>query len=913
MSDYSDIVNSYKDMSVSELGGSLLQRKGEIADKQRKRDKKDMRIQQALGVLLAGQGLMKNAFKRRQKELANQQTLDLLTAESDSKQIQNLSTIYNYTPVGYNSLEEFTKEINPETNKAYTVQENSDRFFRNLDNNQGFTSKISPLIDQQLQFSDQKNMQTDNRRAYNIVQETAARSLFEQMITNDNHIKYLNGLEKFINKDNLSRDDVLKESFKLDKGRYSQYLRQKYARKEAEFSSQGMLGAFGGFIKSLGNDQAANGNLNLFKKLKPEDLNTPELRDVLDNLNVRGIVLEAVDKGLQSARQSPERYLNMVNGKKYEDLRTNMSAVVLKSLARDVDNDRVFQRYGLLSYIDDGVFDDVQKDITDNDEVRIEFEKRATALSLRFKNDKQFALEVIKNAGAAGIGFDKSKTADFIKQLENDEFRNKFAVLAVLQAGSYDEGWVFGDNKFYGAEDPLASLGMERTDRQSSSTNLGYNDQQSADKLNPVLNPMFNLKTGESTKDYAKLSPQGKDNAWYSMAKRVLESNKGTEADKLQALEDLNNITPNPRNVPVLEYLEIKEQEKTSTVMRDEDGLVSLPDQSIRKGALGTLQSLPKFELESSIKSLNKSLEQLNNKEGRYKNMSVNQITRQKNNIEAQLKNYEQALAYKQPEEISRREQTRLSKVYQNKIIELEKELDNSDNLRPSQITKKQKELEDLEIQLDLVNNPNQTSEPEEENTIELDIKKPRAVGKDVTFKAIDTVVNVQGVSDSYKDTSKTFLQYLARAESDYGENANTFNNPQSNATGIFQIIPSKAFFEVQRVINKTDFEPNEETGKEVREYNELLKDQLGIDLATATEADLETPLYSAAFARAYLMRYQPSIPTDPLKMAEYYADAYVKDPDTTQRDKYIRRFLLSNGFIMEGGKQTIKSLLDFN
>ena len=454
---------------------------------------------------------------------------------------------------------------------------------------------------------------------------------------------------------------------------------------------------------------------------------------------------------------------------------------------------------------------------------------------------------------------------------------------------------------------------MERTDRQSSSTNLGYNDQQSADKLNPVLNPMFNLKTGESTKDYAKLSPQGKDNAWYSMAKRVLESNKGTEADKLQALEDLNNITPNPRNVPVLEYLEIKEQEKTSGIIRDEDGLVSLPDQSIRKGALGTLQSLPKFELESSIKSLNKSLEQLNNKEGRYKNMSVNQITRQKNDIEAKLKNYKQALAYKQPEEISRREQTRLSKVYQNKIIELEKELDNSDNLRPSQITKKQKELEDLEIQLDLVNNPNQTSEPEEENTIELDIKKPRAVGKDVTFKAIDTVVDVQGVSDSYKNTSKTFLQYLARAESDYGENANTFNNPQSNATGIFQIIPSKAFFEVQRVINKTDFEPNEETGKEVREYNELLKDQLGIDLATATEADLETPLYSAAFARAYLMRYQPSIPTDPLKMAEYYADAYVKDPDTTQRDKYIRRFLLSNGFIMEGGKQTIKSLLDFN
>ena len=562
MSNYSDIIDNYKNMSVSELGGSLLQRKGEIAEQQRKRDKKDMRVQQALAVLLAGQGLMKNAFKRRQKELANQQTLDLLTAESDSKQIQNLSTIYNYTPVGYNSLEEFTKEINPETGKVYTVQENSDRFFKNLDNNQGFKGKISPLIDQQLQFSDQKTMQKDNPRAYDIVQETAARSLFEQMITNDNHIKYLNGLEKFFNDDGLSREDILKESFKLDKGRYSQYLRQKYAKKESEFSSQGMLSAFCGFIKSLGDEQEAKGNLNLFKKLKPEDLQTPELREVLDSLNVRGIVLEAVDKGLQSARQSPARYLNMVNSKQYEPLRTNMSSVVIKSLARDVDNDTVFERYGLLSYIDDRVFEDLQKDITNNPNRRIEFEKRAAALSLRLKDDKQFALEIIQKAGA-GAGFTASnQTANFIKQLENDEFRNKFAVLAVLQAGAYDPGFRgIGDQEFYGAQDPLASLNMETNDRQTIKSDMGYSEKQAADKLDPVLTPMFNVKTGEATQDYIKLSPRGKDNAWYAMALQVLNSSRGTEADKLQALEDLNNTTPNPLNLPILEYLEVKEKE----------------------------------------------------------------------------------------------------------------------------------------------------------------------------------------------------------------------------------------------------------------------------------------------------------------------------------------------------------------
>ena len=197
MSDYSDIVSNYKNMSVSELGGSLLQRKGEIAEKQRKRDRKDMRIQQALGVLLAGQGLMKNAFKRRQKELANQQTLDLLTVDQDAKQIANLSTILNYNPMGYSSLEDFTKEINPVTGKVYTAKENTTRFFSNPDNKEGYTDKISPLIDQQIKFSSDPDMKISDKRRYDILQEVAAQSIFENMITDNNHVKYLNSLENY--------------------------------------------------------------------------------------------------------------------------------------------------------------------------------------------------------------------------------------------------------------------------------------------------------------------------------------------------------------------------------------------------------------------------------------------------------------------------------------------------------------------------------------------------------------------------------------------------------------------------------------------------------------------------------------------------------------------------------------------
>ena len=188
---------------------------------------------------------------------------------------------------------------------------------------------------------------------------------------------------------------------------------------------------------------------------------------------------------------------------------------------------------------------------------------------------------------------------------------------------------------------------------------------------------------------------------------------------------------------------------------------------------------------------------------------------------------------------------------------------------------------------------------------------KTRAVGENVTQQAINAVVNVQQVSDSVKNASKQFLMEVAKVESDYGENRDTLKNPNSNATGIFQIRPDKAFFEVQRVLNKTDFKPGEETGEAIRQYNELLKKELGIDLSTATVEDLEKPLYSAAFSRAYFMRAVPAIPTDPVAKANYWFDNYVQNDKPETRDTFVRQYLRSNGYLLEALKYTGKSLLN--
>lgn len=372
---YSDIVSKYKDMSVSELGGSLLQRKGEIEEKQRKQGRKDMRMQQALAVLLAGQGLMKNAFKRRQTELTNMQTLDLLNVENDSKEIANLSTILGYKPTGYDSLESFTKEINPATGKPYTASENTNRFFLELDNKEGFIDKISPLIDQQLKFSSDPDMAVTDPRKYNIIQESMAQSVFEKMITDDNHIKFLNGLEDLYVGQGLTRNEILEQSIGLTGKKLEGYKRRKYAKLEAELKNKGLTSSLLDMFKSIGKDSEDQGGINLFKNLKEKDLQNPNLTEVLDTLNLKGLILPSLDEASKAARQSPDRYLNMVNNKKYEPLRLSFTQVTLPELAKEVDNKIAFKKYGLQSYIDKGVMSDLKDDITATPSVEVNFSK----------------------------------------------------------------------------------------------------------------------------------------------------------------------------------------------------------------------------------------------------------------------------------------------------------------------------------------------------------------------------------------------------------------------------------------------------------------------------------------------------------------------------------------------------------
>jgi len=79
---FSDIMSNYKNMSIEELGGSLLQRQSDQAAAAAKRAKKQDRVQQALALMLTGQAIFKGAYNKRSKELDDRMAFDEINNSS---------------------------------------------------------------------------------------------------------------------------------------------------------------------------------------------------------------------------------------------------------------------------------------------------------------------------------------------------------------------------------------------------------------------------------------------------------------------------------------------------------------------------------------------------------------------------------------------------------------------------------------------------------------------------------------------------------------------------------------------------------------------------------------------------------------------------------------------------------------
>ena len=94
------LIANYKDMSMEELGSSLLARQARVRKGIVKGKKKSDRTAKIIAGVLAGQTIFNNAFNSRVKELATNLELDKVNDKAQVERTRKISQVLSYLPTG---------------------------------------------------------------------------------------------------------------------------------------------------------------------------------------------------------------------------------------------------------------------------------------------------------------------------------------------------------------------------------------------------------------------------------------------------------------------------------------------------------------------------------------------------------------------------------------------------------------------------------------------------------------------------------------------------------------------------------------------------------------------------------------------------------------------------------------------
>jgi len=806
---FSDIMSNYQNMSVEELGTSLLDRQAKQQREAAKAAKKNRKIEQALGVLLAGQAVFKGAFKRRQEELKEHKTLDLLNVENDSKKIRGVADVMSVIP------ENYFPDLNAE--------ERTNKFFsdRNLGNQ--FKNKLKPLIDAQLKSVYSNTPDFSATPEYNSILDYGSRQVLLNIFKDNKHDKFYNDLQT-LDPSTKTRDELFKSYLSITGEQLTQQKTRLYKEMENQLRNKsGLIGGVRAILRKISGDKEAQGELGLFSNITEKDIEGANLNEMLDSIDIVGTLMPSIDKAVSMTQLSPTRYRNSAMSQQNKPIRDRISQIDFVDFMDDIAEDRVLDTFGLLSAVDTSKFEKLNRYFVRNSGEKESMITDATALALRFQDDPQFAVDLYKT-----VTGDPKKIKQFASQIRDIEFRNKFALAMTIKAGARP-GWRAGASEYVGTD-----LYMKDLDSQGYDPTLGYNNMTSLIEDPIEIDSSGNFK---ATKDYTQLYKNQKLNIIDKKVDTILNADISQEAKQ----KTIDNLFDN------IDIPEVENQEDY-------------------------------FNYRKSKDLLNQAQMNLSGQQQIQYNKNLQEISRLENILEqgggeifGTIIPTSQANLDRTRDEINFLKQENMNILSSpeagniSKIAQLQKEIDDFEtakeqiryevspnvfNLKQRQINKKKEELTELQA--------NATSPMMKE---EVNVFEPKAVGEDVTRKAIEAI--------TFGDkNATTFLNRIALVESDFGTDKNTFK--QKDSSGIFQIERDGAYAEVIRRLD-----PEADVGGNVRRYNEQLKDSYGIDLSQMSYEDLEQPIIGAAFARAYLLTVPETIPTDLQEQGEYWKKYY--------------------------------------
>lgn len=442
MAEMSEIMSSYQDMSVSELGSSLLQRKEERDKAARKDARKNQNIEKALGLLLAGQAVFKTAYKKREKELNDSLAFELSNNDYQSKEINQLSQIVSTMPTDFGD--------------AKTTDEKTDVFF-NSNSFDAFKQAVQPLIDvkmkQGFRGTDADFLSFQQSVAYDNSLDSAAKEYAREFIKDNNYQKFEADLRGLLNAGDMDRVELFKQGIGLTAHRLTQAEKRNYALIVSEYRKKGnLLGGFKEVLTRIGlrdkektNARAKELGLpedydfNPFSQIDENTLSGPRMTELIDSINLKGMTNRITDQAALLENTPDVSWREQAKRDSNKPLRDEIRDFSLASLDKDITIGNRPIKGKRFNNISRNAFEEAIGDLKSDENFIVDI----TAISLRLKADKDFIKGVWNQT-------DKTESLEeFEKNIRGDAtYRNKVAAVLVISEGAKErEGTanVFGE------------------------------------------------------------------------------------------------------------------------------------------------------------------------------------------------------------------------------------------------------------------------------------------------------------------------------------------------------------------------------------------------------------------------------------------------------------------------------------
>jgi len=433
--DLNAIFESYEDKSIEELGSSLLSRQAAINEKRAKEAKKSKRIGQALAAIGVGQKLFKNAYNKRMKELDKHELFLLSNQENQTKQIQQFGRIMQYMP---------DKEW-AEKNKNLDMDSKVKLYFEEYDG-KGLAEKFTPMIDTLIKQSVGEG-NFDAFKANSDTYDTAFESALHETVKDYLSVDEKTGQAKYLNFEDEMRKlfsmqetdfdavDVFERARNLKTYDLTAAEKSLINQRRQAYRNRGVMNVLKDGLAQVGLRQKDKGGINVFKSIDQTQLAGGNLNDVLNSLELGGLIIGSVDETMGRYRKSYESLSDKVRSD--EDLfaraNANLDSFDTRIRRKNIyDSDNKYKmtvsRGTWRRHVDDIMYDEA------NSAQRDEWVRDIASLSLAFKEDTDFAEKVyVDSLEQAGINYTNKDIKEFRSKIKRSE-QYRFDIATAITA-----------------------------------------------------------------------------------------------------------------------------------------------------------------------------------------------------------------------------------------------------------------------------------------------------------------------------------------------------------------------------------------------------------------------------------------------------------------------------------------------